>query len=92
MTNKRKKYSKQFRIDVVKLVTEQSYKVSKAARSLGIHEGVLETVGKKKLTAEDGESNPKKGRLLYKGVDVRHDFIRQHKKAYPITTWCNVMG
>jgi len=41
MTNKRKQYSKQFKIDAVTLVTEQGYKVSEAARSLGIHEGIL---------------------------------------------------
>jgi transposase len=37
MTQKRKKYSKQFKVDAVKLVTEQGYKVSEAARNLGIH-------------------------------------------------------
>jgi transposase-like protein len=31
MTQKRKHYSKQFKIDAVKLVTEQGYKVSEAA-------------------------------------------------------------
>ena len=92
MTNKRKQYSKQFKIDAVKRVTEQGYKVSEAARSLGIHAGILRR-WKEQLTAEDGERNPKKGRrLLGQGVDVRHDFIRQHKKAYPITRLCNVMG
>ena len=37
MTPKRKRYTKQFKIDAVKLVTEQGYKVSEAARNLGIH-------------------------------------------------------
>ena len=37
MTKKRKNYSKQFKLDAVKLVTEQGYKVSEAARSLDIH-------------------------------------------------------
>jgi transposase len=41
MTKKRKIYSKQFKIDAVKLITEQGYKVTEAARSLGIHDGVL---------------------------------------------------
>ena len=36
MTQKRKQFSKQFKMDAVKLVTEQGYKVSEAARNLGI--------------------------------------------------------
>ena len=38
---KRKIYSKQFKIDAVKLVTAQGYKLSDAARNLGIYPGVL---------------------------------------------------
>jgi transposase len=41
MTKKRKSYSKQFKIDTVKLVTEQGYKISEAARNLGINPNVL---------------------------------------------------
>ena len=70
MTNKRKQYSKQFKIDAVKRVTEQGYKVSEAARSLGIHEGILRR-WKEQLTAEDrhvfpgnGKMNPEKEELI----------------------------
>ena len=55
MGKKRKNYSKQFKLDAVKLVTEQGYKVSEAARSLGIHDGSLRR-WKKQL--ESGQSNP----------------------------------
>lgn len=41
MTQKRKQFSKQFKVDAVKLVTEQGYKVSEAARNLGIHHSSL---------------------------------------------------
>ena len=41
MTQKRKQYSKQFKADAVKLVTEQDYKVSEAVRNLGIHHSSL---------------------------------------------------
>ena len=41
MTTKKKSYSKQFKIDAVKLVTEQGYKVSEAARNLEINPNVL---------------------------------------------------
>jgi transposase len=37
MARKRKHYSKQFKIDAVKLITEQGYKVSEASRNLVIH-------------------------------------------------------
>jgi transposase len=41
MAIKKKSYSKQFKIDAVKLVTEQGYKVTEAARNLGIHPNLL---------------------------------------------------
>ena len=55
MKKKRKNYSEQFKLDAVKLITEQGYKVSEAALSLGIHGGSLRR-WKKRL--ESGESNP----------------------------------
>ncbi len=55
MTKKRKNYSKQFKIDAVKLITEQGYKVTEAARSLGIHDGILR---RWKMQLESDESNP----------------------------------
>jgi len=39
--SKRKIYSKQFKIDAVKLITEQGYKISEAARNLGVNDNVL---------------------------------------------------
>lgn len=38
---KRRKHSKEFKEEAVKLVTEQGYQVSEAARNLGIHPNVL---------------------------------------------------
>lgn len=38
---KRRKYTEEFKQEAVKLVTEQNYKASEAARNLGINEGVL---------------------------------------------------
>ena len=62
MTNIRKKYSKQFKIDAVKLVTEQGYNVSEAARNLGIHQGVLRR-WKKQLTSDDAQVFPGNGNM-----------------------------
>lgn len=41
MTTERKSYSKQFKIDAVKLLTDQGYKVAEAARNLDIHPNIL---------------------------------------------------
>ena len=62
MTPKRKHYSKQFKIDAVKLVTEQGYKVSEAARSLGIHHSSLRN-WKKQLETDGNQSFPGKGHM-----------------------------
>ena len=42
MTQKRIHYSKQFKVDAVKLVTEQGYNVSEAARNPLIHDRHLD--------------------------------------------------
>ena len=62
MTKKRKHFSKQFKIDAVKLVTEQGYKVSEAARNLGIHHSSLRH-WKKQLETHGNQSFPGKGHM-----------------------------
>ena len=62
MTQKRKHYSKQFKIDAVKLVTEQGYKVSEAARNLGIHHSSLRN-WRKQLETDGNQSFPGKGHM-----------------------------
>ena len=62
MTKKRKYYSKQFKIDAVKLVTEQGYKVSEAARNLGIHHSSLRR-WKKQLETDGNQAFPGKGHM-----------------------------
>jgi transposase len=62
MIKKRKKYSKQFKIDAVKLVTEQGYKISEAARNLGIHSGLLGR-WKKQFETDIADAFPGKGRM-----------------------------
>jgi transposase len=44
MEQKRRTYSQQFKIDAVRLITEQGYKYSEAARNLGINHSVLKTL------------------------------------------------
>ena len=62
MAQKHKHYSKQFKIDAVKLVTEQGYKVLEAARNLGIHHRSLRH-WKKQLATDGNQSFPGKGHL-----------------------------
>jgi transposase len=63
MTKKRKHYSKQFKIDTVKLVTEQGYNVSEAARNLGIHHTSLRH-WKKQFESDDNQAFPDKGHMI----------------------------
>ena len=62
MTQKRKNYSKQFKIDAVKLVTEQGFNVSEAARNLGIHHSSLRR-WKRHLESDGNQAFPGKGNL-----------------------------
>lgn len=62
MTKKRKSYSKQFKIDTVKLVTEQGYKISEAARNLGINPNVLRR-WKDQLETDSNQAFPGKGHM-----------------------------
>lgn len=76
MTEKRKRYSKQFKIDAVKLVTEQGYKISEAARSLGVHEGLLGR-WKRELTSEDDGAFPGNGKMS----PEKEELIRLRKQV-----------
>ncbi|MCP4147400.1 MAG: IS3 family transposase [bacterium] len=62
MTKKRIHYSKQFKVDAVKLVTEQGYNVSEAARNLGIHHSSLRH-WKKQFETNGNQAFPGKGNL-----------------------------
>jgi transposase len=62
MTNERKKYTPEFKVDAVKLITKQGYKTSEAARNLGIHPSVLNR-WKSQLASEGKNAFPGKGRL-----------------------------
>ena len=52
----RKKYTREFKQDAVRLVTEQGYKQTEAARNLGVDRGMLGTARRPRrgLRAENG--------------------------------------
>ena len=41
MKKKRRKYTQEFKEEAVKLITEQRYQISEAARNLGVNENML---------------------------------------------------
>jgi len=77
MTKKRKNYSKQFKIDAVKLVTEQGYKVSEAARNLGIHHTSLRHW--KKQLENDNQAFPGKGHMIPEKEEL-HRLRKENKR------------
>ena len=62
MTTQRKSYSRQFKIDAVRLVTDEGYMISEAARNLGIHPNLLGK-WKSQLGTELGDAFPGKGHM-----------------------------
>jgi transposase len=62
MARKRRSYTREFKIEAVKLVTEQGYSVAEAARSLGLHQTLLRS-WKQTFDAEGDQAFPGKGNL-----------------------------
>lgn len=56
MTRKRRTYTKEFKIEAVKLVTEEGYRLAEAAENLGIHANLLST-WKRKYGTEQGTTH-----------------------------------
>ena len=63
MTQRRRKtFSRQFKLDAVKLVAEHGYKLSEAARNLDIHSSSIKR-WKKEFEAEGNDAFPGKGHM-----------------------------
>jgi len=77
MSQKRKHYSKQFKIDAVTLVTEQGFNVSEAARNLGIHHSSLRR-WKRQLESDGNQAFPGKGNLSSEKQEL--DRLRKENK------------
>jgi transposase len=62
MSRKRRSYTREFKVEAVKLVTDKGYSVAEAARSLGIGQTLLRSW---KLALENGgdEAFPGQGKL-----------------------------
>jgi transposase len=66
----RQKYTREFKQDAVRLVTEQGYKQTEAARNLGIDRGML---GRwvKELQTDKSEAFRGNGKLTAEGEELR---------------------
>jgi transposase len=60
MAKVRRTYTREFKVEAVKLVTEQGYSVAEAARSLGVHETLLRS-WKQALHAHGDQAFPGQG-------------------------------
>ncbi len=60
MAKTRRTYTREFKIEAVKLITEQGYSVAEAARSLGVHETLLRS-WKQALQAQGDQAFPGQG-------------------------------
>ena len=62
MARTRRSYTPEFKVEAVKLVTEQGYSVAEAARSLGISENLIRN-WKQALEAQGDQAFPGQGKL-----------------------------
>ena len=77
MTTERKSYSKQFKIDAVKLVTEQGYRITEAARNLAINPNVLRR-WRNQLVGENDQAFPGKGHMTTENEELNR--LRKENK------------
>jgi transposase len=62
MAKTRRTYTPEFKVEAVRLVTEQGYSVAEAARSLGVHETLLRS-WKQALESQGEQAFPGRGKL-----------------------------
>lgn len=62
MAKVRRLYSREFKIEAVKLVTEKGYSVAEAARSLGLHENLIRS-WKQAFQEQGKQAFPGQGKL-----------------------------
>ena len=77
MGNKRRQFTKEFKIEAVRLVVEEGRRISEVARELGISEALL---GRWKKKSEEGKIDPfpGKGRLSPEDEELRR--LRRENK------------
>lgn len=74
MAKKKKQYTQEFKESAVKLITEQGYKITEAARNLGVNANVL---GRWKREA-DGDG----GHEVNNGKELQAELVRLRKENH----------
>src|SRR5260370_17004669 len=78
MARSRRTYTAEFKIEAVRLVTEQGYSVAEAARCLGIHETLLRSW--KQVLQDKGEQTfPGQGKLPLSEEELRRLRPENHR-------------
>ena len=67
----RKQYSKEFKLDAISLVLEQSYSIAEAARSLEIRANMLGRWIKEHQADDNGQSFRGNGKLMPEQEEIR---------------------
>ena len=62
MARKRRIYTREFKIEAVKLITEKGYSVAEAARSLGLHQNLIRS-WKQAFQDQGKQAFPGQGKL-----------------------------
>ena len=70
MAKKRKTYSREFKVETVKLITERGESVSQVALDMGIHENTLYK-WIRELSAKPQEAFPGKGHMVSEAEELR---------------------
>ena len=70
MANKRKTYTREFKIETVKLITERGESVNQVALDMGIHENTLYK-WVRALSAKPEEAFPGKGHMVSDAEELR---------------------
>jgi transposase len=70
MSKKRKSYSREFKIEAVRLIIEKGYSIAEASRNLGIEYSVLRR-WKKQLADDPLHAFPGKGKLKESDEEMR---------------------
>ena len=65
------KYSKEFKLDAISLVTEQNYSQAEAARSLGLDPKLISR-WLKEHTQEEGQAFRSNGKLTAEQLEIKH--------------------
>ena len=67
---KRKSYSREFKMEAVRLITHKGYSIAEASRSLGVEYSVLRN-WKKQFEQDPAHAFPGKGRLKLPDEEIR---------------------